>query len=111
RGCGGAASRGKRQGAVERASRKSGDVRAALRNPRRFDNKRTSGYSCGSKHSTTGNLAKPPPPRAPWLYSKRKWSPPAKSGARSGAHSWPRAQALISKFHTFPAEQDSALFE
>jgi hypothetical protein len=48
--------------------------------------KRTSGYGYGGKDSATGNLAKLPPARAPWLYPKRKWSPPAKSGARSGAH-------------------------
>jgi hypothetical protein len=61
--------------------------------------------------SASAGLGAKRPGRAPWLLTKRKWSPPAKSGARSGAHSWPGAQALISKFHTFPAEQDSALFE
>jgi hypothetical protein len=56
--------------------------------------KRSSGYGYGRVDSFKIGLA--------------KWLPPAKSGARSGAHPRPGAQALISKFHTFPAEQDSA---
>src|SRR5262245_56552414 len=34
--------------------------------------KRTSGYGCGSKDSATGNLAKPPPARAPWLHRTKQ---------------------------------------
>src|SRR5215467_2424773 len=60
--------------------------------------KRTSGYGYGGKHSATGNLAKPPPPRAPWLYSKRKWLPPARSSARSGAHTRPGAEQCVQSF-------------
>jgi hypothetical protein len=59
--------------------------------------KRTSGYGCGGKDSASAGFGQSAP-AVRHGFTKRKWSPPAKSGARSGAHSWPGAKQCVQSF-------------